>query len=70
LIYSVIVFPPHNNVSEVAIRNVQVRTKVSDQFRNDKGKEAGRYARIISVVDTNIKNGCDVFTALLNLANC
>ena len=64
------IVPPHNNSSELAIRNVKVKTKVSGQFRNDKGKGADRYARIRSVVDTSIKNGLDVFTALLNLAKC
>ena len=46
-----------DNAFELAIRNVKVKTKVSGQFRNDKGKGADRYARIRSVVDTNIKNG-------------
>ena len=60
--------PPHNNGSESAIRNIKVKTKVSGQFRNAKGKGAGQYAKIRSVVDTSIKNGQDVYTALLNLA--
>jgi transposase len=62
--------PSHNNGSESAIRNVKVKTKVSGQFRNAKGKGAGQYAKIRSVVDTSIKNGQDVYTALLNLAKC
>ena len=60
--------PYHNNGSENAIRNVKVKTKVSGQFRNDNGKGADRYARIRSVIDTAIKNGQEVFSALLNIA--
>ena len=60
--------PPENNSSERAIRNVKVKTKVSGQFRNSDGKGADRYAKIRSVIDTSIKNGLDVYTALLNLA--
>ena len=59
---------PDNNASERAIRNVKIKTKVSGQFRNDQGKGADRYAKIRSVIDTTIKNGQDVYTALLNLA--
>jgi len=62
--------PPHNNGSELAIRNVKVKTKVSGQFLNAKGKGAGLYAKIRSVVDTSIKNGQGVYTALLILAKC
>lgn len=60
--------PPDNNGSERAIRNVKVKTKVSGQFRNSDGKGADRYAKIRSVIDTKIKNGQDVYTALLCLA--
>ena len=63
------IVPPDNNGSESAIRNVKVKTKVSGQFRNYKGKGAGRYAKIRSVIDTYIKNGQDVYSALINLAN-
>jgi transposase len=62
--------PPDNNASERAIRNVKVKTKVSGQFRNKDGKGADRYAKIRSVIDTTIKNGQDVFAALVCLANC
>jgi transposase len=62
--------PPDNNASERAIRNVKVKTKVSGQFRNKDGKGADRYAKIRSVIDTTIKNGQDVYTALVALANC
>jgi len=61
---------PDNNASERAIRNVKVKTKVSGQFRNADGKGADRYAKIRSVIDTTIKNGQDVYTALVCLANC
>jgi transposase len=65
--------PPDNNASERAIRNVKVKTKVSGQFRNKDGKGADRYAKIRSVIDTTIKNGQDVYAALVcmaNMANC
>jgi transposase len=62
--------PPDNNASERAIRNVKVKTKVSGQFRNKEGKGAGRYAKIRSVIDTTIKNGQDIYSALIALANC
>jgi len=60
--------PPDNNGSERAIRNIKVKTKVSGQFRNSDGKGADRYAKIRSVIDTKIKNGQDVYAALLCLA--
>jgi transposase len=62
--------PPDNNASERAIRNVKVKTKVSGQFRNKDGKGADRYAKIRSVIDTTIKNGQDVYAALVCMANC
>jgi transposase len=62
--------PPDNNASERAIRNVKVKTKVSGQFRNKEGKGADQYAGIRSVIDTTIKNGQEVFAALLCLAKC
>jgi transposase len=62
--------PPDNNASERAIRNVKVKTKVSGQFRNKEGKGADRYAKIRSVIDTTIKNGQEVYAALVCLANC
>jgi hypothetical protein len=62
--------PPDNNASERAIRNVKIKTKVSGQFRNKDGKGADRYAKIRSVIDTTIKNGQDVYAALVCLANC
>ena len=62
--------PPDNNASERAIRNVKTKTKVSGQFRNKDGKGTDRYAKIRSVIDTTIKNGQDVYSALICLANC
>jgi transposase len=62
--------PPDNNASERAIRNVKVKTKVSGQFRNEEGKGADRYAKIRSVIDTTIKNGQEVYAALVCMANC
>ena len=62
------IVPPDNNGSENAIRNVKAKTKFSGQFRNNDGKGAGRYARIRSVIDTHIKNGQDVYSALINIA--
>jgi transposase len=62
--------PPDNNGSERAIRNVKVKTKVSGHFRNKDGKGAERYAKIRSVIDTTIKNGQDVYQALMCMANC
>jgi transposase len=61
---------PDNSASERAIRNVKVKTRVSGQFRNKQGKGADRYAKIRSVIDTTIKNGQDVYAALLCMANC
>lgn len=62
--------PYENNASERAIRMVKVKTKVSGQFHNKEGKGADRYARIRSVIDTTIKNGEDVYSALCCLAKC
>jgi transposase len=62
--------PPDNNASERAIRNVKVKTKASGQFRNNEGKGADRYAKIRSVIDTTIKNGQNVYAALVCMANC
>jgi hypothetical protein len=44
--------------------------KVSGGFRNKEGKGAERYAKIRSVIDTTIKNGQDVYEAMIALANC
>lgn len=54
--------PPDNNGSERAIRNVKVKTKISGQFRSERG--ATRFAILRSVIDTTIKNTQNVFEAL------
>jgi transposase len=59
--------PPDNNGSERAIRNVKVKTKVSGQFRTEKG--ANRFAILRSVIDTTIKNSQNIFQALVALEN-
>ena len=51
-------------------RNVKIKTKISGQFRNKDGKGADRYAKIRSVIDTTVKNGQEVYAALVCLANC
>ncbi len=59
--------PPDNNASERGIRNIKVKMKISNQF---KSYEFAQYFAVIrSVIDTTIKNGQDVFTALNHLAN-
>jgi transposase len=59
--------PADNNGSERAIRNVKVKTKISGQFRAEKG--AKRFAVLRSVIDTTIKNSKNVFQALMALEN-
>jgi len=59
--------PHDNNGSEQAIRNVKVKTKVSGQFRSERG--ATRFAILRSVIDTTIKNTQNVFGSLSLLAN-
>ena len=59
--------PPDNNASERGIRNIKVKMKISNQFKSY--EFAQHFAVIRSVVDTTIKNGQDVFNALINLAN-
>jgi transposase len=60
--------PADNNGSERGIRNVKVKLKVSGQFRTTDG--ARRFAKIRSIIDTTIKNGQKIFTALSSLAFC
>jgi transposase len=59
--------PPDNNSSEAAIRNVKVKTKVSDHFRIEDG--ATRFAILRSVIDTTIKSTQNVFQTLILLTN-
>jgi transposase len=58
--------PYDNNGAERAIRNIKVKTKISGSFRSQQG--ANRYAILRSVIDTAIKNGQDVFSALKLIA--
>ncbi len=57
--------PSDNNGSERAIRNIKVKNKVSGCFRSKAG--ADFFAVIRSVIDTAIKNGQDVFSALYTI---
>lgn len=57
--------PPDNNASERAIRNVKVKTKVSGQYRSQRGAE--RFAILRSVIDTIRKNNNNIFEGLLSM---
>jgi transposase len=59
--------PFDNNASEKAIRNIKVKTKVSQCFRTLNGAE--RFKKNKSVIDTTIKNSKNVFEALRLLSN-
>ncbi len=59
--------PPDNNASERAIRNVKAKQKVPGQFRSNNG--ASRFAVLISITDTAIKNGMSVLNSLRIIAN-
>ena len=56
--------PPDNNASERAIRNAKVKQKVSGQFKS--GQQV--FCILRSVIDTAIKVGDDVFSAIFNIA--
>jgi transposase len=58
--------PADNNASERAIRNVKVKQKISGQFKTNKA--AQNFAKIRSVIDTSIKNRCNVLQALITIA--
>ena len=58
--------PPDNNASERAIRNIKVKQKISGQFKTSKA--AQNFAVIRSVIDTTIKNSCNVLQALIAIA--
>lgn len=58
--------PAHNNASELAIRNVKIKQKVSGMFKSVKGAQG--YAIIRSVADTCIKNGADILDAFRTIA--
>ena len=57
--------PPDNNASERAIRNIKVKTKVSGQYRSQRGAE--RFAILRSVIDTIRKSNNNAFEGLLCL---
>jgi transposase len=59
--------PPDNNGSEITIRNVKVKQKISDQFKTQRGAQI--YAIIRSVTDTCIKNGQNILFAFKTIAN-
>lgn len=58
--------PPDNNGSERAIRNVKVKQKISGQFKSTQGADG--FAVIRSIIDTTIKSGQNVLTALKLIA--
>ena len=60
--------PLDNDASERAIRNVKVKQKISGQFKTSKA--AQNFAIIRSVIDTTIKNSCDVLQELITIAKC
>ena len=63
--------PYHNNGSELAIRNIKVKQKVSGSFRTERGSEI--FAILRSVFDTTIKKGGNPFDTIrfaVNLAAC
>jgi transposase len=60
--------PPDNNASEIAIRNVKVKQKVSGQFKTENGAQF--YAVIRSLTDACVKNGQNVLAALKLLLYC
>ena len=53
---------PDNNGSERAIRNIKVKQKISGQFKTL--QTANLFAVLRSVIDTSIKNGNNVLSAL------
>ena len=59
--------PPDNNGSERAIRNIKVKSKVSQQFKSTQG--AIDYANIRSIVDTSRKRGLNEFESLQTIIN-
>jgi len=58
--------PPDNNASERAIRNFNVKEKVSNFFKSTEGSNS--YAVIRSVIDTAIKNHQNPFVAIMLIA--
>ena len=58
--------PPDNNGSEIAIRNIKVKQKISEQFKTQRGAQI--YAIIRSITDTCIKNSQNVLMAFFTIA--
>lgn len=58
-------FPPDNNGSERAIRNIKVKMKVSGQFKSLSG--AKNYATLRSIIDTSRKRGFNEFESLVSV---
>jgi len=54
--------PYENNGSELAIRNIKVKQKVSGSFRSERGSEI--FAILRSVFDTTIKKGGNPFETI------
>jgi len=59
--------PADNNKSELAIRNIKVKQKVSGMFKSIKG--AQNYAIVRSITDTCIKNSQGILNAFATIAN-
>lgn len=57
--------PHHNNSSEVSIRVLKVKSKVSGGFRTDEG--ANEFACFHSIAETAKRNGISKFNALYQL---
>ena len=57
---------PDNNGSERAIRNIKVKQKISGQFKTL--ESANVFAVLRSIIDTAIKNGCNVLNTLRLIA--
>jgi len=57
--------PPDNNGSERAVRNIKVKQKISGQFNGGQND----FAILRSIIDTAIKNSCNVFQTLKQIAN-
>lgn len=60
--------PPDNNGSERAIRNFNVKQKISGFFKSPRG--ANIYATLRSVIDTAIKNSQNPFEVIRLIAKC
>jgi len=57
--------PPDNNGSERAIRNIKVKSKVSQQFKSNQG--AIDYGNLRSIIDTSRKRGLNELESLTAL---